>query len=212
MARTYTLKRRAEQQAETRRRIVEAAVELHGSVGPARTTLSMVAERAGVQRHTLYAHFPDERSLALACSGLTLERDPLPDAGAWAAIADRRERLRTGLRAVYGWYARNEALAGCVLRDVEVDALTQEIVELRLAPHMRDWRAALGAGLDARQLAVLNLMIGFFAWRSLARESALGQDAAVAVAVQAIECAAPAAGAGADDRGSQRRRGAGAFV
>ena len=63
MARTYTLKRRAEQQAETRQRIVEAAVDLHGTVGPALTTFSMVAERAGVQRHTLYAHFPDERSL-----------------------------------------------------------------------------------------------------------------------------------------------------
>ncbi len=70
MTRTYTLKRRAEQQAETRRRIVEAAVELHGSIGPALTTVSMVAERAGVQRHTFYAHFPDERSLHLACSGL----------------------------------------------------------------------------------------------------------------------------------------------
>jgi AcrR family transcriptional regulator len=70
MARTYTLKRRAEQQAETRQRIVEAAVDLH-SVGPAFTTISMIAERAGVQRHTVYAHFPDERSLYLACSGLT---------------------------------------------------------------------------------------------------------------------------------------------
>ena len=70
MTRTYTLKRRAEQQAETRQRIVEAAVDLHGSVGPAATTFSMIAERAGVQRHTLYAHFPDERSLYLACSGL----------------------------------------------------------------------------------------------------------------------------------------------
>ena len=70
MARTYTLKRRAEQQAETRQRIVEAAVDLHGTVGPALTTFSMVAERAGVQRHTLYAHFPDERSLYLACSAL----------------------------------------------------------------------------------------------------------------------------------------------
>ena len=67
MTRTYTLKRRAEQQADTRRRIVEAAVDLHSSVGPALTTFSMVAERAGVQRHTLYAHFPDERSLNLAC-------------------------------------------------------------------------------------------------------------------------------------------------
>src|SRR5215510_9636237 len=115
MARTYTLKKRAEQQAETRQRIVEAAVELHGSVGPAATTFSMVAERAGVQRHTLYAHFPDERSLNMACSGLVAERDPLPDAEPWRAIGDTRERLRVGLRAVYGWYARNAELAACVL-------------------------------------------------------------------------------------------------
>src|SRR3954468_1463291 len=99
MARTYTLKRRAEQQAETRRRIVEAAMELHGSIGPASTTYSMVAERAGVQRHTLYAHFPDERSLLLGCSAHHLEVDPPPLATAWSGIADRRERLRTGLGA-----------------------------------------------------------------------------------------------------------------
>src|SRR6187549_521925 len=113
MTRTYTLKRRAEQQAETRRRIVAAAVDLHGSVGPALTTFSMVAERAGVQRHTLYAHFTDERSLMLACSGLALERDPLPDAEAWRAIEDRKQRLRTGLGAIYGWYERNADLAAC---------------------------------------------------------------------------------------------------
>src|SRR3974390_1574402 len=103
MSRTYTLKKRAEQQAETRRRIVEAAIDLHSSIGPALTTFTMVAERAGVQRHTLYAHFPDERSLNLACSGLAMERDPMPEAEPWRAIADRRERLRAGLGAIYGW-------------------------------------------------------------------------------------------------------------
>src|ERR1043165_6031632 len=108
--RKYTLGRRAEQQAETRRRIVEAAVELHGSVGPARTTFSMVAERAGVQRHTLYAHFPDERSLVMACSGLAFERDSPPDAAGWRTIADRNKRLRTGLAALYAWYERNSDL------------------------------------------------------------------------------------------------------
>ena len=98
MTRTYTLKRRAEQQAETRRRIVEAAVDLHTSVGPARTSLSMIAERAGVQRHTLYAHFPDDRSLFLACSGLRRSaiRCPMPSPG--APSATESERLRTGLR------------------------------------------------------------------------------------------------------------------
>src|SRR6476619_1368338 len=99
MTRTYTLKRRAEQQAETRRRIAEAALELHGTVGPAQTSLSMIAERAGVQRHTLYAHFPDERSLFMACSGLAEERDPAPDAAPWRAIAGQRERLTIGLQA-----------------------------------------------------------------------------------------------------------------
>jgi AcrR family transcriptional regulator len=127
MARTYTLKRRAEQQAETRQRIVEAAVDLHGTVGPALTTFSMVAEHAGVQRHTLYAHFPDERSLLLACSGLAHERDPAPDAEPWRAIEDRRERLRVGLLAIYGWYERNAQLIACVSRDAEHHPLVREI-------------------------------------------------------------------------------------
>ena len=109
MTRTYTLKRRAEGQAATRRRIVEAAVELHSSVGPALTSISMVAERAGVQRHTLYAHFPDERSLYLACSALTIERDPPPVAEAWHAIEDHRERLRIGLLAAYAGAATKRA-------------------------------------------------------------------------------------------------------
>jgi AcrR family transcriptional regulator len=119
MKRTYTLKKRAEQQAETRQRIAEAALELHSTIGPARTTLSMVAERAGVQRHTLYAHFPEERDLFMACGALAAERDPMPDATPWRAIQDRRERLRTGLSAIYAWFERNAQLAACVLRDVE---------------------------------------------------------------------------------------------
>ena len=189
MARTYTLKRRAEQQAQTRRRIVEAAVELHGSIGPARTPLSMVAERAGVQRHTLYAHFPDERSLLLACSGLTAERDPLPDAAPWRTIADRRERLRAGLRAVYDWYGRNAELAACVLRDGEHHALTKEMIEMRFGPHFRAYHEVLGADLGTNPRAMLGLMLSFYAWRTLVRESELEQGAAVEVAVQAIECA-----------------------
>jgi len=189
MARTYTLKRRAERQADTRQRIVEAAVELHSTLGPARTPLSLVAERAGVQRHTLYAHFPDERSLLLACSGLTAERDPLPDADPWRAIAHRRERLRTGLHAVYDWYGRNAERAACVLRDAEVHALTKEISQMRFGPFMRAWREVLGAGLSTNQRVMLGLMLGFHAWRTLVRESGLEQGAAVDVAVQAIECA-----------------------
>jgi AcrR family transcriptional regulator len=189
MTRTYTLKRRAEQQAQTRRRIVEAAVELHGSVGPALTTVSMVAERAGVQRHTFYAHFPDDRSLWLACSGLVAERDPLPDAEPWRTIEDSRERLRIGLRAVYGWYERNADLTACVLRDAEYHALTREVVELRFGTPAAAYREVLGAKLNARQRALLRLALSFFTWRTLAREHGLKQGAAVAAMVQAIDSA-----------------------
>jgi AcrR family transcriptional regulator len=186
--RTYTLKRRAEQQAKTRQRIVEAAVELHGSLGPALTTLSMIAERAGVQRHTLYAHFPDERSLFLACSGLAMERDPPPDAAEWRTIEDRGERLRTGLHAIYGWYARNADLVACVLRDAGYHALTREMIELRIEPHMRTYGEALGKAMAARQRTMLRLALSFFTWRTLVLEGGLKQGAAVAAMVKAIEC------------------------
>jgi len=192
MARTYTLKKRAESQAETRRRIVEAALELHGSVGPALATFSMVAERAGVQRHTLYAHFPDELSLLKACSGLHLDRDPLPDAAPWRSIEDWRERLRTGLLALYGWYERNAEIAARVLRDAEYHPPTRETAALSFGPPMATYYQVLGADLSANQGAMLQLALSFFTWRSLVREAGLQQDAAVRAMVQAIDCATDA--------------------
>lgn len=187
MARTYTLKKRAEQQADTRRRIVEAAVDLHSSVGPANTTFSMIAERAGVQRHTFYAHFPDERSLLLACSGLTMERDPLPEAEPWRQIADRRERLRTGLTAIYKWYERNAQRVACVLRDAEYHQPTKEISRIRMGPFIAAYHDVLGATLSGRQRAMLQLALSFFTWRTLLRDGGLTEADAVRAMVQAIE-------------------------
>jgi AcrR family transcriptional regulator len=189
MARTYNLKRRAEQQAETRRRIVEAAVDLHSSIGPALTTFSMIAKRAGVQRHTLYAHFPDEQRLYLACSALTLERDPLPDPTPWREIADRRERLGAGLAAIYGWYERNAELLSCVLRDAEFHQLTKDIVAMRFGPPLAAYCEVLGADLS-RTRAMLDLALSFFTWRTLVRQGGLEQSTAVAVMVRSIECSA----------------------
>jgi len=187
MARTYTLKRRAEQQAETRLRIVEAAVDLHRTVGPAATTVSMVAERAGVQRHTFYAHFPDERSLLNACSALSLERDPLPDAAPWRKIEDSRERLRMGLVAIYRWYGRNADLAGCVLRDAEHNQLVHETAERTWAPYMVAYHDVLGASLSAKQRTMLGLALSFFTWRTLTRDQGLKQAAAVKAMAQAVD-------------------------
>lgn len=186
MTRTYTLKRRAEKQADTRLRIVEAAVELHGSVGPALTTFSMVAERAGVQRHTLYAHFPDERSLLLACSGLHMEREPLPDPASRRGIEPAGARLRAGLSAIYGWFARNAALAACVLRDAEHHALTREIVELRMGPTIAAWHEVLGDGLGGRGRAMLSLALSFHSWRTLTGQAGLSSEAAAEAMARAV--------------------------
>lgn len=187
MARKYTLKRRAEGQAETRARIVEAAVVLHGSVGPAQTTVSMVAEKAGVQRHTLYAHFPDERSLLMACSGHHLEVSPPPDPAPWSAVADPRERLRVGLGEIYGWFERNAGLIACVLADAEHHALVREVSHLRFGPHFEGWGAALSQGADG---AMLRLALSFHSWRTLTRDAGLDSAAA------AVAMAATVAGAG----------------
>ena len=203
MTRPYTLKRRAEQQAATRQRIVEAAVDLHGDVGPARTSLSMVADRAGVQRNTLYAHFPDERSLLMACSALALERDPLPDASAWHAIDDPQERLRAGLGALYGWYARNAALAGCVLRDAEIHPLTREITMLRMGPSMEACEAVLGAEFDPVQRALLRVALGYATWRTLVRDSGLATEEAIGALIAGIGAARKAH---ADPRKTKTRR------
>jgi AcrR family transcriptional regulator len=194
MTRKYTLKRRAEQQAETRRRIVEAAMALHGSVGPAQTSFKMVAERAGVQRHTLYAHFPDEKSLLVACSAHHLETDPPPDAAAWTAISGRRERLRTGLGEIYAWYARNADIVGRVLRDAERHAVVREVSHMRFGPHFLAWEAALGDD-DATpaQAAMLGLALSFHTWRTLSQHG-LGSAAAAEVMMQAtVATAADAA-------------------
>ena len=189
MARAYTLKRRGEQQAQTRLKIVEAAVELHGTVGPARTTLSMVAEMAGVQRNTLYAHFPDERSLLMACSGLAMERDPFPAAEAWKDIGDRRARLTTGLEAIYAYYERNAQLTASVLRDAEASPLVGEIMGLRMAPLFAETIAVLGDGMNDRQRALLQVAISYFTWRILSRDGGLTRAAAVETMTAALVAA-----------------------
>jgi AcrR family transcriptional regulator len=193
MARKYELKRRAERQAETRRRIVEAAVELHTTVGPARTSVSAVAERAGIQRHTYYRHFPDERSLRLACSGLHQERDPFPDPDPWREIADPGRRLRRGLTELYGYYARNESLLAHLVRDADIDPPTREIIAARFGPPLAAIRETLAhdltpGGRRARALAALDLALDFNTWRSLVRRSGLGQRQAVEVMVEAVGC------------------------
>src|SRR2546421_563163 len=115
--RPYRMKRRAESEARTRRRITESAVELHGTLGPSRTSISAVAERAGVRRSTVYRHFPDEPALFAACSAHWRAANPTPDVGRWAAIEDPGERLRRALEELYGYYRRTDGMLANLLRD-----------------------------------------------------------------------------------------------
>jgi AcrR family transcriptional regulator len=197
MARTYELKKRAERQQETRRRIAAAALELHAEIGPLRTTISAIAERAGVQRHTVYSHFPDDLSLFMACSGLFAERVPFPDADALRMIEDPQKRLRAGLAELYRWFEEGEDLLTNVIRDMAAgDEAATKVFELRTASPLRALTEAMAAGVvrgrghaRARTAAALELAMDFQAWQTLTRRGGLSRDQAVEVMVRAIRCA-----------------------
>jgi AcrR family transcriptional regulator len=186
MPRPYTKTRRAEKEAATRERIVDAALDLHGKLGPNRTTISMIAERAGVQRHTVYSHFPDERTLLMACSGLHLERAPLPSPEAWATINDPEARLRAALSALYGWFAENEGVTATVLRDAQTNTVLAEISGMRFGAAFGAIIQSLADGLDGEGQAALALALSFYTWRSLVRESKLSLPQAVQLMVRTI--------------------------
>jgi AcrR family transcriptional regulator len=191
MARKYEMRKRAEAVEETRRRIVEAAVELHQEVGPARASFSSIAERAGVERQTYYRHFPDERALLSACSGLWIERNPLPDADSWREIEDPEARLRHGLREIYAYYGENEAMLSSVIRDAEVHALTREMVDEGIDLAVAALGAALAAGWarGRKAQALVDLALSFHTWRSLVRESGLSAEQAAELMARIVRCA-----------------------
>ncbi|WP_423067482.1 TetR/AcrR family transcriptional regulator [Devosia sp. CN2-171] len=186
MTRTYIKGKRADKEADTRLRIVEAALALHGEIGPAKTTISMIAERAGVQRHTVYAHLPDERATFMACSGLFDERYPLPSPEVWAELNDPEARLRAALIALYQWFARHEAITSHVLRDAEQNATLREVSEMRLGAPLSAIFASLASGLTEKQQAALTVAVSFYTWRTLIRDAGLEVQAAVELMVGTV--------------------------
>jgi AcrR family transcriptional regulator len=192
--RRYRLRRRAESQERTRRRITEASVELHGSVGPARTSVSAVAERAGVQRATVYRHFPDEESLFAACSAHWLADNPRPDPHRWRAIADPEARLRQALAEVYAYYSRTEPMLANLLRDeVAVAVLRPRMAGLRsyfdqMADVLVAGRPQRG-GRRAEVRAAIGHALAFETWRSLVRTQGLDEQRAVELMVRPVAAA-----------------------
>lgn len=187
MARPYQLRRRAERQDETRQRIVEATIELHQTIGPARTTISEIAERAQVGRVTVYRHFPDEGTLSRACSGQYFERHPLPDPNRWRTIGDPAERLQAGLRETYAYHAATEAMISHALADARDHPV--------MAPYHAHWQRATDIltapwrrrGSRRTMLhAAIALALSFDTWRTLTKRQGLSDHQATALMLRLI--------------------------
>jgi len=190
--RAYEQRERARRTAETRQRIVEATVALHEEVGPARTTVAEIARRAGVQRLTVYTHFPEDRDLFAACSRHFMAGHPPPDPTPWTEIADPSERLRRALRDLHTWFESGEAMFANVERDRTVLPALAEVRDRGRAPFDAAVRDILAAGLgrSKRLRATIGLATSFGAWRQLVRTERLSPRDAVEVLAGAVEAAA----------------------
>jgi len=191
--RKYELKKRAERLADTRRRITEATVELHRTVGPAATHINEVARRAGVQRMTVYNHFPNDTALLTACSAHWRALHPTPDLAAWRAVQNPGTRLRLGLRELYGWYRETEPMTANVLRDAQILPALRAILDGGLLRYLDQARKVLTEPLDARGRrrervdAAARAAVDLHTWQALAP---LGDAEAAELAAGLIELAA----------------------
>lgn len=193
--RVYRKKRRAELEAQTRLRITESTVALHGTLGPSRTSISAVAERAGVRRSTVYRHFPDEAALFAACTAHWTASNPPPDLAGWAAIGDPDERLGTALKQLYAYYRRTRPM----MDNLHRDEATMPLVK-RLFGGFRDYLAAAretitdGRGARGRAgrrvRAAIGHALAFTTWRSLTCEQGLDDAEAAALMCRLVAAAA----------------------
>ncbi|MFF0299022.1 TetR/AcrR family transcriptional regulator [Kitasatospora sp. NPDC004614] len=183
-SRGYEMRKRAEDMDRTRRRIVDAAVELHGTAGPASTSIAAIAERAGVTRLTVYRHFPDETALFEACSGHWLSQQTPPRPEEWSAIENPLERLAAGLADIYRFYRAGEQMLTLVIRDQH--AVPEPIREAR-AETTRHYVEVLAVAWpetdNPTRRAVIGHAAAFSTWRSLCREQGLTDHEAVEVMV-----------------------------
>jgi AcrR family transcriptional regulator len=193
--RKYTLKARAEKQAETRRRIVEATSALHEEVGPARTTVADIARRAGVQRLTVYNNFPHEQALFAACGDHWLAQNPPPDVSAAFAIDNPAERLRAVLVPFYGWYRKTARTSENMQRDRLVMPALDAVMRIRMDQQVASLGDAMAVGFtpgarSAKSVrAAVALALDFWAWRRLSGEGLTDDDSA-ALMVDAVKAAA----------------------
>jgi AcrR family transcriptional regulator len=175
------MSKRAEDVAGTRQRIVEAAVAMHGTLGPGKTTIAGVAAAAGVTRLTVYRHFPDQEALYAACSSHWMSGQVMPDPGAWSLVTGAQGRLRVGLSDLYRYYRAGEAMLTRVLGEIEhmPEGMRRRLAEME-TDQLKVLLAPFGAKGRARRLrAIVAHAVSFWTWRSLCFEQGLtNRDAA----------------------------------
>jgi AcrR family transcriptional regulator len=189
--------RRAELEEQTRRRITESTVALHEEVGPARTSISAVAERAGVRRSTVYRHFPDEAALFAACSSHWRAANPPPDPRPWAAIEDPGARTEAALRELYAFYGHTEEMYASLLRDEPLVPIVRRLLGdfygyLRAIEDILIAGRGLRGRAARRTRAAIGHALAFPTWRSLTREQGLTDGDAVALMRVLVEGSAAA--------------------
>ena len=193
--RPYRMRRRAALEEQTRRRITESTVALHEELGPARTSISAIAKRAGVRRSTVYRHFPNEDALFDACSSHWLAANPPPDHRAWTAIDDPTERTKAALRDLYAFYRRTQAMYSSLLRDEPiVPAVQRRLDDFRRYLDSVADALMTGRGLRGRTARQTRAAIGhalaFTTWHSLTNQQGLNDEDAVDLLFTLIEQAA----------------------
>jgi AcrR family transcriptional regulator len=195
--RPYRKKRRAELEEQTRRRITESAVALHKELGPARTSISAIAERAGVRRSTVYRHFPDDEALFAACSSHHRAANPAPDPRPWAAIEDPAARTESALRELYAFYRRTQAMYASLLRDEPLVPIVERLLRdfyryLRTIEDLLIAGRGLSGNAARRTRAAIGHALAFPTWHSLTHKQRLTDTDAVALMCLLIEGAAHA--------------------
>lgn len=192
--RPYKMKRRAELEEQTRQRITESAVALHGTLGPARTSVSAVAEHAGVRRSTVYRHFPDEEALFGACSAHWATQNPLPDIEAWSQVADPDQRLARALAELYAFYGGSEGMLANLFRDRAAVAVVDQLMgayDQFMAAAVEILLAGRGLRGKAkyRTRAAIGHALEFSTWRSLVRAQGLDDSEAAELMQQLVAAA-----------------------
>ena len=108
MPRKYELGKRAVQQAETRRRILEAARDLYLEQGVSATTMLDIARRADVAPGTVANHFGSTAALATELTSTLLADLDMPTPDVFDGVDQLPDRIGLLIRELNAFFTRTQ--------------------------------------------------------------------------------------------------------